>query len=289
MAYPKLSISQSSTYRSSFEEDLRAYREAGVEGIGIWEYKLPKGQDGRLKDELAKSGLTPTLCVPEVPSIVPDTFFTSPKEASQRRRDLCAAIRRLAAFNPLGVMVLPGAPLEDVAKTREIVVEGLRAAAEVAGELGITLGLEPLRKSAGSISTTLPETVAIIEDIGTGNIRIIYDTWHFWDLPDWHENTIKYVDRLIGVQINDWPKNVRSWADRVLPGDGIIDLPYVFGTLEKAGYTGWYDVEIFSDCGLFGDDFVDSLWKLPPGEFARRAVASFRKVWDQRSASPTKS
>lgn len=282
MTFPKLSISQSSTYPASFEEDLAAYRKAGVDGVGIWEYKLPRGQDERLREELAKSGLKATLCVPEVPSIVPDNFFAQPVDAAARRKELCAAIRRLAAFDPLGVMVLPGAPGDDAKRTREIVVDGLKAAADAAGEAGVLLGLEPLRKSAGSIVTTLPETIEMIEDIGTGNIRIIYDTWHFWDLPDWYENTLKYADRIIGVQINDWREPVRSWADRVLPGDGIMDLPFIFGTLEKAGYKGWYDVEVFSDNGLFGDDYPDSLWKLSAEEFARRAVGSFRRTWSER-------
>src|SRR5215470_12716466 len=101
MSYPKLSISESSTYKASFEEDLAGYKAGGVEGIGIWEYKLPKGQDARLRDALAKSGLKTTICVPEVPSIVPDNFFRNPADAASRRRDLCAAIRRLAKFDPV--------------------------------------------------------------------------------------------------------------------------------------------------------------------------------------------
>jgi len=288
MTYPKLSISQSSTYSASFEDDMVAYKKAGIDGVGIWEYKLIKGQDERSRELLAASGLKATLCVPEVPSIVPDNFFASPVDAASRRKELKAAIHRFAAFDPLGVMVLPGAPGNDAKETRKVVVEGLRAAAEAAGEAGVLLGLEPLRKSAGSIVTTLPETIDMIEDIGTGNIRIIYDTWHFWDLPDWYENTLKYADRFIGVQINDWREPVRSWADRVLPGDGIMDLPFIFGTLEKAGYSGWYDVEVFSDNGQFGDNYPDSLWNLSSEEFARRSVESFRKVWSERRTERAK-
>lgn len=286
MSYPKLSIAQASTYRATFEEDLKAYRDAGIDGIGLWEFKLPDEDDGRLRDMVKASGLEATLCVPRVPSIIPDTLFPSPTDARERRDALCAAVRRLAAFEPVAVMVLPGDPGEDRARTRRIVVDGLKAAADAAGEAGVLLGLEPLRTSAGSLVTTLPETVDMIGDIGADNVRIIYDTWHFWDLPDWRENTVRHVDRLIGVQINDWPADGRGWCDRRLPGDGIIDLPHVFGTLEEAGFAGWYDVEILSDDGRFGADYPDSLWKLPPHEFARRCVETFRAAWDRRSASP---
>ena len=288
MTYPRLSISECTTYTASFDEDLAAYSAAGAEGIGLWEYKLPKGDDDRLRDAVGKSKLKPTLCVPMVPCIVPDPFFREPQDPASRRKELCAAIRRLAAFDPVAVMVLPGAPGDDPAATRRSVVDGLRAAADAAGEVGVTLGLEALRKTSGSLVTTLPETVELIEEIGAPNIRIIYDTWHFWDVPGVLEHLRAHVDRLIGIQVNDWREPPRSWCDRVLPGAGIIDLPAIFGALEGAGYAGWYDVEIFSDNGLFGNAYPDSLWNVEASELARRAVRSFRATWDKRQTAPSR-
>jgi sugar phosphate isomerase/epimerase len=288
MAYPRLSISECTTYTASVAEDLAAYAKAGADGIGLWEYKLPRGLDSRTLDALRRSGLVPTLCVPAVPCIVPDPFFREPLDPTSRRRELCAAIRRLAAFEPLAVMVLPGAPGDDPVATRRLVVDGLRAAAETAAEVGVTLGLEPLRKSAGSLVTTLPEAIALIEEIGADNIRIICDTWHVWDLPDVLDQLRAHAKRLIGIQVNDWREPVRSWCDRALPGDGIMDLPAIFGTLEAAGYTGWYDVELFSDNGLFGNSYPDSLWNLEAGELAKRCVESFRSAWDRRTTTTSR-
>ena len=45
----------------------------------------------------------------------------------------------------------------------------------------------------------------------------------------------------------------RGWCDRVLPGDGVADLPAILGTLDRAGWDGFYDLEIFSDNGTFGN------------------------------------
>ena len=42
--------------------------------------------------------------------------------------------------------------------------------------------------------------------------------------------------------MNDWRDPTRGWCDRVLPGDGTIDLRAVLRTLRQAGYDGWYDV-----------------------------------------------
>ena len=45
----------------------------------------------------------------------------------------------------------------------------------------------------------------------------------------------------------------RSWKDRVLPGDGVIDLPAILGALEAGGFDGWFDMEIFGSWQNCGD------------------------------------
>jgi sugar phosphate isomerase/epimerase len=281
--YPPFSISEVTTFTATFEEDLAAYRAAGVDGVGIWEFKLPKGQDARSVDALRASGLAATICVPEVPCIMPDSYFREPRDPLSRRKELCASIRRFAAFNPVGVMVLSGAPGADPVADRRTVVEGLKAAADAAGEAGVTLGFEAIRKDAGSLISTMPEMLGILEDIGAPNIKIIFDTWHFWDLPGILDDLRKYADRFICIQVND-RRRPRSWADRLLPGDGDLDLPGFFGALESGGFKGWYDLEVFSDNGMWGDAYPDSLYNVKPTEAAERSVAGFRKEWDKRTA-----
>ncbi len=45
MAKPRFSVSAITTFHQTLEEDLESYAAAGVEGIGIWEFKLPDGDD----------------------------------------------------------------------------------------------------------------------------------------------------------------------------------------------------------------------------------------------------
>jgi sugar phosphate isomerase/epimerase len=91
----------------------------------------------------------------------------------------------------------------------------------------------------------------------------------------------KYADRFICIQVND-RRQPRSWADRLLPGDGALDLRGFFGALDAGGFKGWYDLEVFSDNGMWGDAYPDSLYNLKPTEVANRAVTGFRKEWDKR-------
>ncbi len=110
----------------------------------------------------------------------------------------------------------------------------------------------------------------------------MFDTWHLWDAAGLLEQIGANVDRIAGVHVGDRREATRSEFDRVLPGDGVIPLGPILRALEAAGYEGWHDVEIFSDNGLFGKAFPDSLWALPAAEAAQRCRASFDRVWESR-------
>jgi sugar phosphate isomerase/epimerase len=288
MAKPKFSVSEITTFHQTFEEDLASYAEAGAEGVGIWEFKLPEGDDGESIAKLKDSGLTATTMIPGTLSIYP-VPFPGPSDPAERTAEMCATIRRFAPFEPEVVLVLPGAPPADVEpdEARRVIVEGFRQAARVAAEHGLTLGMEPLHRTIyGSWTTvyTIPETIALMDEIGEPNIQLLYDVYHLHDTEDVIADTVRYGSRISpSVHICDWRDPTRNDFDRVLPGDGIIDLPGIFGALEAGSDTRWVDLEIFSDDGSFSDqDFDDSLWKQKPADVLARAKAGYDAAWAAR-------
>ena len=282
MTEPKISISCPTTYTSSIDEDIANYSAAGATGIGLWEYKLTAGRDGEVLEKMQEAGLQATLCCSSVPSVIVDPFFAEPVDPADRVKVMCDAVRRFALFEPAAILITTGEPGSyEEAVARRIVVDGLKVVADVAGELGITLGLEPYRKTSGTLVTTMPEVLDLADEVGAPNIKIIMDAWHFWDLPGILDDLATNVNRLVGVQLSDWREPTRSWCDRVLPGEGTIDLHAVLGTLTKAGFDGWYDVEVFSDNGLFGNDYPDSVWHRPAAEVARQSVENVRRIWSE--------
>jgi sugar phosphate isomerase/epimerase len=82
---PPFSVSEITTFHQTFEEDLATYREAGVQGIGIWEFKLPEGQDADSAAKLRESGLEATTCIPGTLSIYP-VPFPGPVDPEERTR-----------------------------------------------------------------------------------------------------------------------------------------------------------------------------------------------------------
>jgi len=263
----RLSISQITTVTQSFADDLDAYREAGADGVGIWEMKL---EDDSL-ERFRASGLEAATAVPAVPSILPLPLMEGPADPAERVEAIRASIRRLAPFEPACVLFLTG-PGGD----RETILEGIRAIADEGRAHGVPVALEPIqREFAGfwTIVSSLDEAAALVDEAGA-DCGLQYDSWHLWREP--LEQVERYRSRIRGVHLADWREPTRKTNDRVLSGDGAIDFGPILDALR---WDGLYDLEIFSDLDLPG-----SLWAGDPRELAVRGIESLRRTVSSVSA-----
>jgi sugar phosphate isomerase/epimerase len=279
----RFSVGEFTTPHLSFAEDLAIYREAGAEGIGIdaaLKLRDPVEDLARFRD----SGLQATFCIPDPASVFPHRIDRGVRDPAARADAMCDAVRAMAAFDPVCIVLSPG-PFSDVEADRPFAVQALRRAVRVAADLGQAVALEPLHSSLGpewSYLTDLPGTLRMIEDIGEPGVGVLFDVWHLWDTPDVKAILAANVDKVLGVHVDDWRSPTRSWADRVLPGDGIADAAGLLAVLREGGYDGWLELEIFSDDGLMGDAFEDSLWAQDPVQLIRRGREHTLAVWNGR-------
>ena len=277
---PRFSISQVSTLAASFTDDLHAYAAAGVEGIGIWELKLG---DSSLA-EFRASGLGSATAVPAVPSVHPLPLLPGPDAVRERVDALLRSLEVLAPFEPAAILCFTGPG------DRATAVRGVREIAREAERLGLRLAVEPFQREgieSWSILKTLGDAAGFVDEVGSDAVGIQFDVWHLWNSADVLEEIPRYAHLIAGVHVNDWREPTRGWADRVLPGEGVADLPAILGVLEDVGWDGFYDLEIFSDNGTFGSAYPDSLWDLDAAQLARRGREAFFNCWSERRVPAT--
>jgi sugar phosphate isomerase/epimerase len=240
-----------------FEEDIAVCGELGF-GLGISEAKLPDGDDQDVVRAMHAAGVTVGVSVPRVIGPLKDAWRGGPDDPDERVHGVCAGIERLAGFKPPLVLIVTGAKaLHPVFEARRIITDGLSEIARFAAGYGLTLGVEVLREeSNGSLYNDLPRTFELLDEVGAENLSVVFDIWHLWDAPGVLDQIRTYAPRISAVQLCDWRRETRWNGDRVLPGDGIANIPGLLDALESNGFTGLYDLEVFSDRSKEG-----SIWE----------------------------
>lgn len=283
----RFSVCEFTTPNTSFEEDLELYP-SFTTGVGVCEQKLRAGEEEAQAEALRASGLKATICIPANISPLPcEPAYPGPTDIDERIEAMLGSIRRLARFDPEVVVLVTG---DDLSRPRQearrIAVEGLREAARLAGELGFEIALEPIRLDLDqyiSIPWTLPETVEFVEEIDDPNVRILLDVYNLFRTENVIEDAERYARLINSVHLNDWTDPPRGTGDRTFPGDGMIELAEMIAALERGGYDGWYDLEIFASDGLERDGDA-ALWRLPAAEILARGRAGYMRAWAEAHA-----
>jgi sugar phosphate isomerase/epimerase len=177
---------------------------------------------------------------------------------------------------PCLVMVagsLPGAlqgkpASKDVGLARAQVFDGLAATLEYARQAGMPLAIEPLhpmQAAERACVNTLEQALDICDALDpdrSGMLGVALDVYHVWWDPKLESQIVRAAaKRLLAYHICDWLVPTRDLLnDRGMMGDGIIELQKIRGWVEAAGYSGFAEVEIFSDrlWSLLADDVLDT-------------------------------
>ena len=286
LGLPMFSVGQATTPRLSFVDALDAYERAGADGIGIIDC-ADLWREPTAFARFRASDLEAGFCILSTTSVLPLTDVGRPyaghDEPDRRVAEICASIRRLAKYQPKFCLCSPGPQgAYGEAQAREIVVEGFRCVARSAADVGVTIAFEPFHRSLKelfSFGNSIAEAASLLDDVAEPNTGILFDIWHMWDYPDVHAEIRTHAARILGVHVDDWRNPTRSWCDRVLPGDGVADVVGILRALREGGFSGWYELEVLSDDGTFGNDFADSLSKRDPVELIREGRDKFIEAW----------
>lgn len=168
---------------------------------------------------------------------------------------LAAAAKFAAAIHcpRMATWLLPSSELPK-AEQRAIYVRRLGECAKVLADYGVRLGLEfvspvHLRKRfPHEFIWRMDEMLGLARDCGT-NVGLLLDSWHWHHARATAEEIVRAGrEAIVHVHINDAPDLAPEEIQdnqRLMPGEGVIDLNGFFRALRRIGYRDAMSVEVF--------------------------------------------
>ena len=170
---------------------------------------------------------------------------------------VAAALAR-AGVNRVGTWISPGHNSLTYLQNLRQHAHRLREVARVLKDHGHRFGLEYVGTQTSwknrkyPFVHTMAETKDLIAEIGTGNVGLVLDSWHWWQAGDSAADILSLKnEEIVSVDLNDAPASVpkeeQKDGQRELPcATGVIDLAAFMKGLERIGYDGPARAEPFN-------------------------------------------
>jgi sugar phosphate isomerase/epimerase len=239
----RLSMNEMTTYRWSFEEDVRNYAAAGFRAIGVWRQKLSDFGEERGLALLHDSGL-------EVSSLLWAGGFTGSDGRSFREsvQDAEESIRLAAALHAGCLILYTGSRAGHThSHARRLMNSALRELAPLAEDFDVTLAVEPMHSGCAAdwtFLTGLDDVLSLLDSTGCPHVKLAFDTYHLGYTASILPRLAELASRIAIVQLGDARRPPQGEQDRCRVGDGELPLRQIVCELTDAGYDGYFDVEL---------------------------------------------
>jgi 2-keto-myo-inositol isomerase len=268
-------ISQVCSLDSPFEKDLEDYAAGHCDSVELWLTKLETWLQAHSLDDFRflrdKLGLQ-----------TPVASFQGGLLASQaeRRQEAWGLFdRRLKLCREAGIgtmVVACDVPRQGFDQQMlERVVMSLQELGQHAGDAGVRVALEFQASSA--FINNVKTLAMLLGDLGHPSLGICLDVFHY------HTGSSKPADlaavtkdNLFHVQVcdvADLPRELITDSQRILPGEGDIDLGPILQRLKSIGYQGCVSLEVLNP----------QLWLIPPLQMGEIGMTCLRRMLGQAS------
>jgi sugar phosphate isomerase/epimerase len=166
--------------------------------------------------------------------------FSSPSEADRRAamEDLRKTLDTAQELGARSIRVTPG---DGKRSSLDALVPHFREAAEHAEKVGISMGIE---NHGGEISGDPEACAEIARKVGSKRFGVLYEPANLMAAGvDYRKAWETFREHVVHVHIKDGAYNRDGKWERVMLGDGVIDLRWVWDRMEGLGYTGDYALE----------------------------------------------
>ncbi|MGH3089274.1 MAG: sugar phosphate isomerase/epimerase family protein [Rubrobacteraceae bacterium] len=262
----QLAINSQCTFHRNLEEALDAYAAAGFRNVEP-HLNLVKDwlDDGHTVEETRELFEDRDLRV-VASSQLKVAGFGSPDARISNLKANAENVRLIRELGADKMIVGADGPEQNSVGALDAVARAMRNLADVTEDIGVDVAIEfnwsPIVKS-------LQSATRVAEIADHPRVGVLFDTAHYHVTPtklsDINEESARWIKH---VHLNDMPDTPADLThrdfDRVLPGEGVLDLPEIIAALEGGGYEGYFSIEMFNA----------GLWGLPVEEAARRCYES---------------
>lgn len=246
-------------------DKIRIAGETGYEGIELWHDDIDAHlQSGGTLTEIRR-------CLDDHGLEVPTTIFlkgwfdTSGDAHTQALDEIKRRLEQSAAVG--AIHAVAGPPLGAIDYE-----QGARNYHELL-ELGLSFNVRPAMEYLGFAEqfNTIEDALQVMHDSGHPKATIVLDPFHCFRGGGSMDSIRKLTaDQIAISHFNDSPaepaRELQHDPDRVMPGDGIVDLRHYCELLHEVGYRRWLSLELFRR----------DLWEQDPVEVARTGLAKMR-------------
>ena len=264
----RLCIHTITTKPLGIEIAIDKYASLGAGGITVWRDAFGKYTPRQTGEMIRRSGLKPV-------SLCRGGFFPSVDRSRREASvdDNIAALEEAADMGmPLIVLVCGADPGQSHETSRDQIREGIDAILPRAEKLGIKLAIEPLHPvyaDTRSAINTMKQANDMTGFFDSPWLGVAVDVYHVW----WDENLEEEIircgsnDKIFAFHVCDWKVPTHDiLLDRGIMGEGCIDIRQIRQWVNRAGFEGFNEVEIFSE----------KYWKDDQDEYLERIVLAYQ-------------
>jgi sugar phosphate isomerase/epimerase len=225
---------------TTLREKAEALQRTGYAGIELGGEWLNQSADDILK-QLDGTGIVVSAITGSIQLLHPDPAIRKAALDVDRARFQMA--KAIGANAVIEVPVFGSPKFDDQpdgvsphAYGTQVLVAQLKSLAPALEEMGVTLLLEPLNRYETRFMNRLEQAVAVIEAVGSDNIRILADFFHMQIEERVIADALRAANRHVGyIHLAD--------SNRLQPGAGHTDFRSGFDALKAIGYEGWLTIE----------------------------------------------
>ena len=242
----RVSMNEVSTFRWSFEEDVRKYRAAGFRSLGVWRQKISDYGEEKGAELLAELGLA-------VSSLSWAGGFTGSdgRSFAESLEDARDALRVARLIGTDCLVVYSGARAgHTLNHARRLFKSALKDLTPEAAGLGIRLAVEPMHPGCAAdwtFLTALDDALEMIDSVGSDNVGLVFDSYHWGHAPETIERLAAIAPRTFLVHLGDARSQPCGEQNRCQLGEGSLPLGPIVSALEQAAYQGFYEIELLGE------------------------------------------